>query len=74
LELLVFQKNEEKAHPMEMYMRNQFSFAGVPKPERWKLQQTLLRESKVLDVPDLFSLFSIIMKKKNGSISTWRLI
>ena len=73
MELLVFQKNEEKAHPMEMYMRNQFSFAGVPKPERWKLQQTLLRESKVM-FQTFFSLFSIIMKKKNGSISTWRLI
>ncbi|EMF0063302.1 DNA alkylation repair protein [Enterococcus hirae] len=64
MELLVFQKNEEKAHPMEMYMRNQFSFAGVPKPERWKLQQTLLRESKVLDVPDLFFLVFYYYEKK----------
>ena len=34
MEVLVFPKNEEKALQMEKYMKNLFSFAGVPKPER----------------------------------------
>ncbi|MBF8807245.1 MAG: DNA alkylation repair protein [Enterococcus lacertideformus] len=55
MEFLVFPKNEEKACSMETYMRNQFSFAGVPKPERWKLQQTFLLASKELSIPELFS-------------------
>ena len=47
MEVLVFPKNEEKALQMEKYMKNLFSFAGVPKPERALLQQPLLDESKI---------------------------
>lgn len=58
MELLVFPKNEEKAQWMENYMKNHFPFAGVPKPERAKLQQPFLAQSKEMPVPELLALVS----------------
>ena len=56
MEKLVFPKNEEKAKQMEDYMRNQFLFAGVPKPERAHMQKKLLLESKYLSVSEIIAL------------------
>lgn len=55
MEVLVFPKNEEKALQMEKYMKNLFSFAGVPKPERALLQQPLLDESKNLSISEVLA-------------------
>ena len=62
MEVLVFPKNEEKALQMEKYMKNLFSFAGVPKPERALLQQPLLDESKNLSISEIASLSSFLEK------------
>ncbi|HBK85531.1 MAG TPA: hypothetical protein DDZ53_05820 [Firmicutes bacterium] len=35
--------NPEKAAPMSAYMRNQFSFLGIPTPERRKLSRDFLK-------------------------------
>lgn len=56
MEKLVFPKNEEKAKQMEDYMRNQFLFAGVPKPERANLQKKLSLDSKCLSVSEIIAL------------------
>ncbi|MDB1652648.1 DNA alkylation repair protein [Enterococcus durans] len=56
MEKLVFPKNEEKAKQMEDYMRNQFLFAGVAKPERANLQKKLLLDSKCLSVSEIIAL------------------
>lgn len=55
MDVLVFPKNEEKALQMEKYMKNLFSFAGVPKPERALLQQPLLDESKNLSISEVLA-------------------
>ncbi len=56
MEKLVFPKNEEKSKQMANYMRNQFPFAGVPKPERAARQKGLMKESKQLSVSEIVSM------------------
>lgn len=56
MEKLIFPKNEEKAKQMEAYMRDQFLFAGVPKPERANLQKAFLLDSKGLSVSEIIAL------------------
>lgn len=53
---LIFPKNEEQAVTMEKYMKNHFIFAGVPKPERARLQKMFLAQSKQLEVTEILSL------------------
>lgn len=69
MEKLVFPKNEEKAKQMEDYMRNQFLFAGVPKPERANLQKKLSLDSNAYLFQKLLLWLTIIMVKSKESIS-----
>ncbi len=39
-------RDGERAHQMEAYMRNQFSFLGIPSPQRKLLQRDFIRLSK----------------------------
>lgn len=43
---LTFISNPKKAVPMANYMRNQFSFLGIPKPQRAEAEKVLLKESR----------------------------
>lgn len=48
VELFEQNKNEEKALPMENYMKNHFSFLGIKTPERNKLMKQFFQESGIL--------------------------
>ncbi|EOH91403.1 DNA alkylation repair protein [Enterococcus villorum] len=63
MEYLIFPKNEEKAHQMAAYMKNQFSFAGMPKPERWEWQKAMLLKSKKMPLSELLFITSFYYEK-----------
>lgn len=69
MEKLVFPKNEEKAKQMEDYMRNQFLFAGVPKPERAHMQKNCCLRVNTYLFQKLLLWLTIIMVKSKESIS-----
>ena len=46
IEVFYEHRHEENALPMAKYMKNQFPFLGLKKPERTKLSRPFLREKK----------------------------
>lgn len=63
MDSLIFPKNEEKARQMAAYMKNHFSFAGMPKPERWAWQKMILSKSKELSISELLAIVSFYYEK-----------
>lgn len=46
IELFYKNRNEELVVPMAKYMKNNFAFLGMKKPERMELSKEFIRESK----------------------------
>jgi 3-methyladenine DNA glycosylase AlkD len=63
VEDLIFPKNEEKARQMAAYMKNQFSFVGMLKPERWEWQKAMLLKSKKMPLSELLFITSFYYEK-----------
>jgi 3-methyladenine DNA glycosylase AlkD len=61
--MLDFPNDESKAEQMARYMKNQFIFAGVQKPQRALLQKELLKDSTKWTVEELMTVISDLYQK-----------
>ena len=52
-------KDPEKAEQMSAYMRNQFPFLGIPKPERAKLSREFIKAQTEIDWDLVFELWEL---------------
>ena len=61
---LILSGNPEERSYMENYMKNKFTFLGLPKPDRAKQTKELLKESQTLKSSALFGLVSYYYHQK----------
>lgn len=59
IEAFYAEQNLEKAAGMAAYMKNQFSFLGIPKPRRVQLQKEYIKQAKKKGEVDWAALFTL---------------
>lgn len=62
IRLLNANRNPQLAEGMAAYMKNQFAFLGIPKPERTKLQKNFIKQAKKqgrIEWQDVYALWDL---------------